>query len=152
MFPVAESLGDLIYRKDNETAQNLCNLLQNEFGQVRPTYRGKAALLTQLYRHSLVHHDELRILNSAGRTIGWKVSSAKDQNHLHVRRVRPNFFRIEFQPRAFYEDILQVCSRAGERGWRGEVMRRYNSWMSVDLDSMGMSRSVRAAKAELANL
>jgi len=67
MFPVAESLGDLIYRNDNATAHNLWSVFQNDFGQVRPAYRGKAALLAQLYRHSLTHHDELRILESNGR-------------------------------------------------------------------------------------
>jgi hypothetical protein len=152
MFPVAESLGDLIYRKNNATAENLWSVLQNDFGEVRPAYRGKAALLAHLYRHSLTHHDELRILMSTGRTIGWKVSSANDRNHLHVRQMRPDSFRIEFQPRAFYEDILEVCSRAGHRRWGGDVMRRYNSWMSVDLDSVKSSRSVTAAKAELASL
>jgi hypothetical protein len=75
-----------------------------------------------------------------------------NENHLHLRQVRPDFYRSEFQPRAFYEDILQVCSVAGQRRWRGEVVRRYNAWMSLDLDSVNSSRSVTAAKAELTGL
>src|SRR5829696_1971553 len=53
MFPVAESLGDLIYRRDNATAQNLRAVLENDFEEVRTGYRGKSALLALLYRHSL---------------------------------------------------------------------------------------------------
>jgi hypothetical protein len=33
MFPVAESLGDLIYRKDDATAQNPRSVLEHEFGR-----------------------------------------------------------------------------------------------------------------------
>jgi hypothetical protein len=66
--------------------------------------------------------------------------------------MRPDWFRIEFQPRAFYEDILKVCSRAGQQRWGEEVMRHYNSWMSIDLDSVKSSPSVTAAKTELASL
>jgi len=42
MFPVAESLGDLIYRRDEATARNLRSVLENEFEQVRSGYAGKA--------------------------------------------------------------------------------------------------------------
>ena len=123
MFPVAESLGDLIYRRDGATAQNLRSVLEKESNEVRAGYVGKAAILPHLYRHSLTHHDELRVVTCAGRTASWKVSSDNNSRHLDVRRLRPDAFRIEFQPRAFHEDILDVCKRAGARRWGGEDIR-----------------------------
>jgi hypothetical protein len=50
MFPVAESLADLIYDKDHQTALNLKDLLQKEFEAVRPgRYQGKAAIVALLF-------------------------------------------------------------------------------------------------------
>ena len=59
MFPVAESLGDLLYR--DKAGINLQSILANEFLAVRPGYRRIAATLAVLYRHSLTHHDEPRV-------------------------------------------------------------------------------------------
>lgn len=135
MFPVAESLGDLIYRKDQSTAQNLRSVLENEFEAVRSGYRSKAATLAILYRHSLTHHDELRTIAAKGREVGWRVSGADDANHLRVHHhLTDNLISIEFQPRAFYTDIVLVCEAAGRLTWGGQVMRRYNGWMALDLD------------------
>jgi hypothetical protein len=52
MFPVDESLGDLNYRRNGATAQNLTSVLESEFEAIRTGYAGKAAVLTLLYRHS----------------------------------------------------------------------------------------------------
>jgi hypothetical protein len=150
MFPVAESLGDLIYRKDDATAQNLRSVLEHEFEEVRGGYRGKAALLTLLYRHSLTHQDELRRITSTGKEIGWKVTAGDDGGHLQVVRAMSGVFLIEFQPRSFFRDIVGVCERAQRKRWRGEVKKRYNNWMSLDLDSARSNSTITAAKAELA--
>jgi len=152
MFPIAESLGDLIYRKDQATAQNLCSILKNEFESVRPGYAAKAAILALLYRHSLTHHDELRIIVSGMKQVGWKVSSADDTNHLQVRAASHDLFIIEFQPRAFYADIIKVCGHALTRSWSGKVMARYNRWMLFDLEVVSRNSTVKAAKNELALL
>lgn len=77
MFPVAESLGDLIYRRDDATALNLRSVLETDFEAVRPGYRGKAALLALLYRHSLTHHDELRVLEAVADVWGGKLAVLK---------------------------------------------------------------------------
>ncbi|MCL4764194.1 MAG: hypothetical protein KJ018_20850 [Burkholderiales bacterium] len=149
MFPVAESLGDLIYRNDESTTRNLRAVLQGEFTAVRSGYAGKAALLAHLYRHSLVHHDELRVVTSGGRSVGWGLSGEKNARHLEVRRVRGEFYRVTFQPRAFYDDILAVCERARGRKWKGDVMRRYNEWLIVDLDAAKANGSVKAVREEI---
>ena len=152
MFPVAESLGDLIYRNDESTTKNLRAVLECEFAAVRPGYAGKAALLAHLYRHSLAHHDELRVVTSGGRSVGWGVSGEKNTRHLEVRRVRGEWFRLTFQPRAFYDDILAVCGHARSQNWNGEVMRRYNKWLTLDLDSAKTNGSIRAVKQEIGAL
>ena len=149
MFPVAESLGDLIYRHDNSTTQNLRCVLAAEFNAVRAGYAGKAALLAHLYRHSLVHHDELRVVTSGARSVGWRVSSEKNARHLEVRRARRDYYRVTFQPRTFYDDILAVCEQARNRRWNGDVMRRYNSWLIADLDASRANGSVKAVKQDI---
>lgn len=135
MFPVAESLGDLIHRNQS-TVLNLRSVLAGEFETVRSGYGGKAAILTILYRHSLMHHDELRTVSANGREVGWRASSAEDADHLRVHRnPGTNLILIEFQPRAFYSDIIRICENAAKAAWGGEVMRRYNGWMALDLDA-----------------
>ena len=151
MFPVVESLGDLIYRQNNATARNLRSVLEKEFESVRSGYAGKAALLTLLYRHSLTHHDELLTLTSGRKEIGWSVNSADDANHLYIRTATPGFFILEFQPRAFYTDIVKVCGAAVNRNWSGEVMKRYNGWMSLDIESRQDS-TAKAARTEMESL
>jgi hypothetical protein len=146
MFPVAESLGDLIYRDGS----NLRSVLEHEFEEVRNGYRGKAALLTLLYRHSVMHQDELRIIRGAGKAIGWKLTSSEDHNHLHVYQAKSEVHLIEFQPRSFFKDVLEVCRRVQRKRWRGEVKRRYNSWMALDLDSPLSNATIKAARVELA--
>jgi hypothetical protein len=152
MFPVAESLGDLIYRRDNATAQNLRAVLENDFEAVRTGYRGKSALLALLYRHSLTHHDELRVLSTGGKRVGWKVSGNEDSSHMTAVHTRSNTVVIEFQPRSFYTDIINVCARAQRRRWNGRVRVRYNGWMLMDLDAAQTNSTVSAAKGEIAAL
>lgn len=110
MFPVAESLGDLIYRRDNATAQNLRAVLENDFEAVRTGYRGKAALLALLYRHSLTHHDELRVLSSGGKKVGWKVSGDEDSSHITAVHTRANAVVIEFTaPKLLHRHPQRLC-------------------------------------------
>ena len=148
MFPVADRLAILIYR-DHSTSQNLRSVLGNEFEWVRSGYRGKAALLTLMYRHSIMHQDELRAVTGSGKPVGWKLTSSEDDDHLDVSRARSGVLLIEFQPRSFFKDILDVCRRAQRKKWRGEVMKRYNGWMILDLDSGRSNSTIKAARVEL---
>src|SRR5262245_41809907 len=79
MFPIAESVGDLIHRTNS--TQNLKFVLETEFEEVRSGYQGKAATLALLFRHSLIHQDELRKLSIGGREIRWSVSWSEQGNH-----------------------------------------------------------------------
>jgi hypothetical protein len=82
MFPIAESLGDLIHRQD-QTVVNLESVLKTEFEAVRPGYHRIAATLTALYRHSLTHHDELRMLVTGGVEVDWYVGFGHREIHLN---------------------------------------------------------------------
>ena len=61
-------------------------------------------------------------------------------------------YRLTFQPRAFYDDILSVCKRARSGNWNGEVMRRYNGWLNADLNAAKANGSIKAVKSEIAAL
>ncbi len=70
MFPVAESIGALIY-SNSSTVKNLRGVLEKEFDAERPGYAGKSAAIAFLYRHALTHQDELESQQSGGRELGW---------------------------------------------------------------------------------
>jgi hypothetical protein len=132
MFPIAESLGDLIHRKQH-TSVNLTSVLATEFEAVRPGYQGKAATLSVLYRHSLIHHDELRVLETGGKKIWWIVSFAVPEQHLAFVRRAPDVVAIHFDTTAFYDDLSAVCREAIAKQWGGHVMTRYNNWLTLNL-------------------
>ena len=110
MFPVVESLGDLMYRRDRATAQNLRSVLDKEFEEVRTGYRRKSAILTLLYRHSLTHHDELQTIKSGGKEVGWMVTPFEDIHHLDIERDRKTgIFMIHFQPIRLFVPNPRKC-------------------------------------------
>jgi len=148
-FPIAESMGDLIYR-NKSTARNLKCVLETEFEAVRSGYRGKAAILALLFRHSLMHADELRMLLTRGREIRWALSWSDRENHLKVTRAAPTVCGIRFDTTAFYEDLVAVCRKAVGRNWGGEVARRYNGWLALNLDKK--KPPAKDAIGEIANL
>ena len=141
-FPIAEAVGDLIYRND-KTVQNLQSVLENEFEAVRSGYQGKAATLTLLFRHSLIHTDELRTLVIGQREVGWSVSWSEQTSHLSLLNVPGSDVVIRFDTTAFYEDLIAVCHDAMGKPWGGQVMKRYNEWLTFDIDktSRGTKKS-----------
>ena len=133
MFPIAESVGDLIYREDERPARNLICVLENEFQEVRAGYLGKAETLALLYRHSLIHQDELRTLETGCKKCGWVVSFGQRAQHLKVTQ-SPPLVSIQFDTTAFYDDLVAVCRTAFAKNWDGKVKDRYNDWLTYDLD------------------
>ena len=151
-FPIAEAVGDLIYRS---TALNLQSVLENEFEAVRAGYQGKAAILTLLFRHSLAHTDELRTLVIGQREVGWSVSWSEQTSHLSLLNVPGIDVVIRFDTTAFYEDLVAVCHNAMDKPWDGQVMKRYNEWLMLDIDDMDekkKSKIMKAASDELNKL
>ena len=152
-FPIAEAVADLIYCNCNKsTAQNLQSVLENEFEAVRLGYRGKAAILTLLFRHSLAHTDELRTLVIGQREVGWWVSWSGQTSHLSLLNVPGIDVVIRFDTTAFYEDLVAVCHNVMGKQWDGQVMKRYNGWLTLDIDKTRETGIIKNAIAELTNL
>jgi hypothetical protein len=133
LFPIAESIGGLIYA-DTSTAKNLKSVLDHECEAVRAGYRGKANILAVLYRHSLTHQDEVRALLTGGKEVVWAISYGDADHHLEVKNC-PRGVVLQFDTSGFYEDLLQVCKMAAPKPWGGVVKSRYNEWMALDLDT-----------------
>lgn len=139
LFPIAESIGDLIYR-NNSTVRNLTSVLENEFDKVRAGYKGKANVIALMYRHSLTHTDEMRSLRFGRKTINWVLSLGRPGDHLALRKVGRGRRALRFDLTAFYEDLRQVCSNAQARKWGRKVVQRYNEWLLLNLNRQPKSR------------
>jgi hypothetical protein len=133
LFPIAESIGDLMYRNDKSTVNNLTSVLANEFEVVRRGYNRMANILAVLYRHSLTHQDEMRGLLTGGNEVAWIVSYGVKAHHLEVKKC-PVGITLQFDTCGFYDDIVDVCKAAIPKAWGGLVRDRYNSWLTLDLD------------------
>lgn len=136
MMPVAESIGDLIYRNDS-TSKNLEDLIENELAAVRPIYKGKGALIAVLYRHSLMHQDEPRSLYCGNITINWNVAFIDGRYHLKTsnKDTRNRSCTMQFDLRSFYEDLQQVLNNCIKNGPRKGVVKRYNSWSFLNIET-----------------
>jgi hypothetical protein len=150
MFPIAESIGDLIHHNEDSSVQNLKDVLKNEFEAVRPgRYRRVENTLPILYRHSLTHTDEMRSLQTKGTEATWCIACGDDANHLEVWKT-PNKIVIQFDPCAFYKDIVNVVKTAMSKSWGGQIKDRYNSWLTLNLDAL--PKKYKDAIAEIATL
>jgi hypothetical protein len=151
MFPVAESIGDVIYRSDS-SVQNLRSVLEKDFEAVRTGYAGKSAILALLYRHALTHQDELQSLTTRGKELGWRLSYMERAHHLEMNAHSQEFFTLHFDTTAFFDDIVAVCRNALKQSWGGGVMTRYNGWLTCNLDAEQQNKGVRDAIAAIAAL
>jgi len=134
MFPNAEALGDLIHQ-NKSTSQNLTSVLEAEFEEVRPGYKGKAATLALIYRHSLTHTDELRTLVVDKRAkVKWRLSCFEKDTHLRVESEGPDTLRLSFDTTAFYDNLVEVCDNAIGKQWGGRVKATYDKWLVLNLD------------------
>jgi len=148
MFPIAEAVGDLIHQ--STSVKNLISVLRQEFETERKGYAGKAACIALLYRHSLTHTDELRKIVVGTTEVKWRISYRENRKHLELVTESPGIHRINFDTTAFYTDILAVCKAAKRKSWGGSVMRRYNSWLILNLAKTNLSWNEQEALKEIA--
>lgn len=141
LFPIAEAIGDLIYRNDS-TVRNLISVLENEFENVRASYKGKANIIALMYRHSLTHTDEMRSLHFGRKTVNWVLSLDEPRDHLALRRLGRGRRELRFDLTAFYEDLRRVCSEARGRKWDRKVAQRYNQWLLLSLNIKAKKRKL----------
>lgn len=128
LFPVAESIGDLIYR--SSPTVNLTKVLENDFSKIRPEYAGKGKMIALLYRHSLIHQDEPRSIYSGNISIYWNLAFIDGRYHLQVSDIdrRKRSCVMQFDLRTFYEDILSLLELYKDTGPKRGIAARYNSW------------------------
>lgn len=150
LFPIAESIGDLIYHNLHEngtpnTSQNLIDVLKNEFEDARNGYKKSANIIALLFRHSLVHTDEMRklVYEKKQISVGWTIGFGVLLNHHLEIRKNDGGLNLRFDLMAFYEDIVKVCKKAQVKAiagtWNGVITTRYKSWLELKLDDTKLS-------------
>jgi len=131
LLPIAESLGDLVYQ-EGETTENLRRIFAEELVSYSENYGKVAALLSLIYRHSLMHQDELRVIEFEGHTVVWSVGFPKDLEHLAVV-VQGDRIRIQFDAQEFYDDLVRLCDELSQREFGGAAGKRYDDWTHLEL-------------------
>lgn len=128
LFPIAESIGDLIYQ--GRPTVNLTKVIDNDFSKIGPEYAGKGKIISQLYRHSLIHQDEPRSIYSGNITVDWSIAYIDGRNNLIVRDIdrRRRSCVMQFDLRTFYEDMLLLLEQYKTKGPKRGVAAQYNSW------------------------
>jgi len=170
LFPVAESIGDLVYRR-NSTIENLFMILKEKYATIcNIEYAKVAALLILVYRHSMIHTDALREIDFDGVKISWGLTpNFLTTGHLKLtiqsnrRRVtkdypgntdEPDLIRIQFSVEQFYKDTLAVCDQMYNvsREFNGEAGKRYDSWKILHLQKNSKRKYDIEAIKEIADL
>jgi hypothetical protein len=147
MMPIAESIGDLIYKTD--PTKNLELLIDNDLSKIRPIYKGKGTIISLLYRHSLIHQDEPRSIYAGNITIEWNLAFIDGRHHLLTlsKDTRRRVCVMSFDLRSFYEDLIALLELYKIKGPKRGVVTRYNSWTFLNIASA--SRYSNAKKAEI---
>lgn len=153
VFPVVESIGDLVFREKSST-NNLKCILKEEFGKHNKAYFDVAALLIILYRHSLIHHDELGIIDFKNFKVSWALQfDWTPHNHLKITREGLDQVSICFNIKQFYDDTLKVCNDLYMRDdFNGEIGERYEKWKTIKLEEADGTSIKKEALREIKKL
>lgn len=130
MMPIVESIGALLF--DSGSSANLRKVLEKEFFKYNKQYKKNSYNLQELYRNSIMHQDEMRvIIDEKGKEIRWCISYGMPERHLEIEKDSQGIY-IRFDLDAFYSDINKVlnelCYRSKKNEWRGIIKERYNKW------------------------
>ncbi|MDE1969987.1 MAG: hypothetical protein KGI50_00165 [Patescibacteria group bacterium] len=169
LFPIAESLGDLIYGEDSST--NLYRILSENYVTCNETYKEVAALLICIYRHSLIHTDTLREIYFEDIKISWSLTpnwltkghlELTGTSHNRLRFVKggiektgePYIIHIQFSVKQFYKDTLKVCEQMYKlnKNVNGEIGCRYDHWKTLELKNDTKEKIKKLAIKEIINL
>lgn len=153
LFPVAESLGDLLYRKT--PSKNLINIFEKDLSEYNPRYKQISAILTCLYRHSLIHQDEMRMIDYDQKWIFWSITFNLPNKHLELeflKKKAPGILYINFDITKFYDDILQICEDKRNVDYGGKVADRYNQWQSFSLLDQKDNFTTQRTKGQITDL
>lgn len=156
LFPIAESIGALLYKRSS--TENLKNIFLKELSVYNPKYGEFAALVALIYRHSLIHQDELRNVCYKDYLISWEVSYhyphiSSSTKHLELSKSASSekSLSLHFDLRQFYEDLLRLCEDKSKINFSGLIAQRYNEWMVYELKegSKDLNRTEKEAIEEI---
>lgn len=143
LFPVAESIGDLIHGSSNN--DNLQTFIDVDMAKISNEYSGKGAILAHLFRHSLLHTDEPRSIYAGNISIYWSIGFLDGRYHLLRldKDPRNRSCVIQLDVRQFYEDLLVLLEHYKYNGPKSGVAKRYNSWTFKKYDDPAVKLLVK---------
>lgn len=152
-MPVAESIGALLYNKPS-TVDNILEFFHNELRNTNENYDKFKFTIVELYRHPLIHSDEMRGITISKTQIGWSVDVSDRMKHLKV--IKPDGKRssylLHFNPPQFYEDIegklKNLIARAEKGEWNGSLAQNYTSWLRLNLNSKDLQKGIKRKSYE----
>lgn len=144
LFPIAESLGSLLL------AGNPSANLKYGLDLLGNNYQGISALISLMYRHSLMHQDELRVLKIVRTCVTWHLTFDTPNDHLRVTRFRKGLYEIKFDLTQFYSDLLTKLQKPKTNISKKKIRERYNNWLELEL--RGVSFLEKEALNEVAVL
>lgn len=145
-FPIAESIGDLIYK--STPSNNLINVLGKDLALINPQYASMPNSLALLYRHSLMHQDELRSLDTQSGTLVWMLSFGMNSEHLKLKQINQDkypVFRVNIDITQFYEDLVRLLEDKIKNPTPG-AWNRYDEWHKLSL--IGSEKKAETASRE----
>lgn len=149
IFPIAESIGDLIHRSSSTV--NLESFFKDDLSKIDDRYSEYSAILAQLFRHSLLHQDELRTLIIGKRKLVWALSMfGSSLEHLKIYQDQADLNRraLHFDLTVFYNDLQLCLDELISHPHRG-CMGRYNSWLSKSYVGTNLSLQEAATKEQI---
>lgn len=143
-MPIAESIGSLLYNKN--TSSNLIDFFQKEMAQINDGYGKFKYTISELYRHPLIHSDEMRGIQINKTHIGWSLDVSDRSKHLKIIKIQKkrSAYFVHFNPPQFYEDIesrLQnLILRAELNEWNGKLAKNYDSWLRLNFNDKDVQK------------
>lgn len=139
LMPVIESIGDLV--NDGKSTDNLIWSLK-ELGKHNTEYLKFPYIISSLYRHSLIHQDEMReLLIDGNKTIHWSISYGIPSSHLLYHKDNVGNLVLNLDLDALLDDIYRVLSdliiEAKRGDFKGVLEAKYNSWTILDINNPG---------------
>lgn len=140
LFPIAEALGDLHFH--DSCGSPLPRIIKDKLNKQNPVYGQLPHTITQLFRHSLMHTDEMRVLRTSSGTMGWQLTLNGESKHLALDPHDDGTIILTFDLTQFYNDLLWLCDQLKESDQSQDqnVVKKYNSWRIKDITS-GKRRS-----------
>lgn len=155
LFPIAESLSDLLGYRKSGTSQGLSEFFNKELVKRNARYADTSHIICQIWRHGLTHGDEppaLAMKDSKGvnKVCVWRVILNSSPDHLKVSKVKANHVQVTFSLEDFYNDLLCICTNRAviQAKSANDVADRYNQWTVKNLGNNRKEEKLAAAQID----